>query len=49
MKGWPNEKKDCTLLARQYFTWKEELSYNDGLIFKTDKLVIPKETQSEVL
>ena len=34
MHGWPSTKKDCAELVWPYYTFKEEISFIDGLLFK---------------
>ena len=48
-KGWPANKNNVPNEIRQYFQYNEELSIIDDLIFKADRLVIPKSMQSEML
>ena len=42
LKGWPSEKDQVEELAREYRGFKEELSIEDGLLFKSDRLVVPR-------
>ena len=34
MHGWPGTEKDCAELVWPYYTFKEEKSFIDGLLFK---------------
>ena len=38
MHGWPSAKQDCVEQLRSYFTFKEEISFIDGLLFKGNRL-----------
>ena len=49
MKGWPSEKEQVDELAREYWSFREELSVEDGLLFKYDRLVVPRPLRAEVL
>ena len=35
--------------AREYWSFREELSVEDGLLFKSDRLVVPRPLRAEVL
>ena len=41
LTGWPADKAQVDELAREYFSYREELSVEDGLLFKKDRLVVP--------
>jgi len=47
--GWPDEYKDVSDELKQYWNFREELSHEDGLIFKGTKVLIPKAWQSEMI
>lgn len=49
MKGWPSEREQVDELASEYWSFKEELSVEDGLLFKSDSLVAPRPLRAEVL
>ena len=49
MKGWPSEKEQVDELAREYWSFREELSVEDGLLFKSDRLVVSRPLRAEVL
>ncbi|XP_055708814.1 uncharacterized protein K02A2.6-like [Phlebotomus papatasi] len=42
MKGWPETSDEVPKSIRNYFTFREELSFTEGLIFKGDKVVVPE-------
>ena len=41
LKGWPEEKKFAPELTHPYFDMRDELTLQDGLIFKANAVVIP--------
>ena len=49
LTGWPADKAQVDELAREYFSYREELSVEDGLLFKNDKLVVPRSMRAGVL
>lgn len=49
MKGWSAEKSSVDKDIQKYWTFKEELSYTSGLVFKAAKLIIPNKMRSEML
>ena len=49
LKGWPSEKEQVDELAREYWNFREELSVEDGMLFKSDRIVVPRPLRAEVL
>ena len=49
MHGWPSNENDCTELVRPYFTFKEEISSVDSLIFKGQRLIVPQSLRYKTL
>ena len=47
--GWPENKSTLPLLASPYFDTRDELSVQDGLIFKGERAVVPKAARSGLL
>jgi hypothetical protein len=47
--GWPNRQNIDPDLAIYYYQYKEELSVNDGLVFKTDRIVLPTKLRQKIL
>lgn len=47
--GWPNEIRHVPNELRPYWTFREELSTYNGLVFKGDKVIVPKSQQNETL
>ena len=49
MYGWPSAQQDCVEQLRSYFTFKEEISFLDGLLFKGNRLIVPKALRNKTL
>ena len=45
---WP-ERENTPTLALPYYSYKEELSIQDGLIFRGERLIIPKSMRNQVM
>ena len=41
MQGWPSSIKQVTPVLQQYWTFREELTVEDGLIMKGTRIVVP--------
>ena len=48
MSGWPDDKKSMREDLKSYYTFREEMSVLDGLIFKGDRIVVPTSMQTEI-
>lgn len=42
LEGWPDNQTEIPIELRKYWTYREQLSCHEGLIFKNDRLLIPK-------
>ena len=49
MDGWPNDIKESPPEIRAYYTYREEITYYEGILYKGDKLIVPQSLQSEML
>ena len=49
LKGWPETRSDCDQLILEYWNHRDELSFEKGLIFRGQKIVIPKSLRAEML
>ena len=49
MQGWPMAQKDCIEQLRPIYTFKEEISTIDGLLFKGQRLIVPDVLKSKLL
>ena len=47
--GWPKLKKDCHQLLVDYWTYREDISAENDLLFKGHRLVAPEKLRSRVL
>ena len=47
--GWPENKHDTPLGARAYFNERDELHFEDGLVFKGNRLIVPRTLRKEML
>ena len=48
-RGWSDSQQDIPSGLKTYWTFRDELSVNNGLVIKGDRLVIPKSMQEELL
>ena len=48
-KGWPNTIKELPSEIQPYWTFREELTIEDGLILKGTRIVVPSIKQEEIL
>ena len=49
LSGWPERKEDTPVCIREYWPIKEELTVQNGIIFKGHRVVIPKAMRPEML
>ena len=49
IQGWPKNIKQCPLLVRSYWNFRDELSLADGVIVKGTCIVIPAKYRPELL
>ena len=49
MHGWPSAQQDCVKQLRSYYTFKEEISFIDGLLFKGNRVIVPKALRNKTL
>ena len=47
--GWPSTVKELPSLLQPYWNYREELSIEDSLIFKSNRIVIPQSLQGDIL
>lgn len=48
-KGWPKHKKDTPRDIMHYYSFQEELSVQDGIIFRGERAVIPHSLQRDII
>lgn len=49
IEGWPLDKSELVKSVTPYWTFRDEISCVDGLLFKSHKLIVPKSMQREML
>jgi len=47
-EGWPNNIKDLPTVIRQYWSFRDELAVESGVIFKGRQILIPKSLQADI-
>ena len=47
--GWPSERKSLPIDIQMYFTFREELSVQNGVIFKGERVVVPTSMRSKII
>ena len=48
-KGWPEHKSNLPSIISPFFNMRDELSIQDSLIFKGERVVVPRASRSELL
>ena len=48
MNCWPEQKHETPLGIRQYFDFRDTLSYSDGLMLIGEAAIIPKSMRNEM-
>ena len=49
LQGWPDNIDDCYPLIREFWNYREEITIQDGILYKGLRMIIPKSLQNEVL
>ena len=47
-KGWPERKSNVPSVISPYFNIRDKMSIQDGLIFKEERVVVPRASRSEL-
>ncbi|KAJ8385140.1 hypothetical protein AAFF_G00192810 [Aldrovandia affinis] len=47
--GWPDVKEEAPLIAREYWPFRDEISVQNGVLFRGQKVIIPKSLRPEML
>ena len=47
--GWPNEKPDVPLCIKEYWPYREELTTQNGLLYRGTRIIIPKSMRPEMI
>lgn len=48
-EGWPETKDSVRTELHPFFLFRDELSFQDGLVFKGERLVIPASIQNYII
>ena len=48
LQGWPAERKDAPVQVTPYFSVRDELSVQDGLIFRSERVVVPQALRQDI-
>ncbi|CAB3998030.1 Hypothetical predicted protein [Paramuricea clavata] len=48
-QGWPEQKEDLPNVVTPYFNIRDEMSIQDGLVFRGERVVIPQAIRSKML
>ena len=49
LEGWPEERSNCDPNIVEYWNHRDELSVDDGLIFRGQTLIVPRRLRAEIL
>jgi hypothetical protein len=49
VQGWPNERSQVQDTVKPFWDFKDELSVYDGIVFRGERVMIPKGMQREIL
>ena len=49
IQGWPDSIKDLPADVRVFWSFRDELAFEDGIIFKGKQVLIPKSLRADIL
>ncbi|KAJ8004076.1 hypothetical protein DPEC_G00155030 [Dallia pectoralis] len=49
LEGWPDCREDTPIVIRGYWAIRDEISVQDGVLFRSQHVIIPKTLQPEML
>ena len=49
LNGWPETKEEVPVIIREYWLYRDELSAQNGVLFKGPRIIIPKSMRQEML
>lgn len=49
LAGWPDEKENTTHIIREFWPYRDEISAQDGILYRGQKVLIPKSLRPEML
>ena len=48
-EGWPKTIKDCSHSTQSYWYFRDEITYEDGILYKGTRLIMPKSEHASTL
>lgn len=48
-EGWPNKKNKVLNQCLPFWNFHDQISFSDGVLFKGEKIIIPRSMQAEIL
>ncbi|XP_048585750.1 uncharacterized protein LOC116606612 [Nematostella vectensis] len=48
LKGWPDSRQELPTQVTPYFSYRDELTLHDGLIFKGERVIVPESMRKEI-
>lgn len=49
LTGWPERREQCPVQIRDYWNFREEISLHNGILFKSQRVIVPKAMRPEML
>ena len=49
MQGWPQTRKDCPDSLKPYWNHRDEISHENGILYKSHRLIVPQSERQETL
>ena len=49
LTGWPESREETPIAIRDYWNYREEITLHNGILFKNQRVIIPKAMRSEIL
>ena len=49
LEGWPSDREQVDVLAWEYWNFRKELSVEDGMLCKSDRIALPRPLRAEGL
>ncbi|KAL9970142.1 hypothetical protein ACROYT_G022469 [Oculina patagonica] len=49
LAGWPETKEEVSVIVREYWAYRDELTAQNGVLFKGSRIIIPKSMRPEML
>ena len=47
--GWPEQKSQVPIPIRDYWNYQDEISLHNGILFKRQRIIIPKTIRPEII